>query len=260
MQRRDFLGTTCLAGAAALGAMAPAALAGDAPKKQYLELRLYRLGAGAMRERFEKFLAEAAIPAWNRIGVKPVGVFGAADGKTADLYVLLPHESAEAFATSAQRVWDDAEYRKAGGPMLDAGKDDPLYQRIESTLMLAFDGIPKVETPTKKDSRLFQLRIYESPSDAKAKKKVEMFNTGGELAVFRAVGMGPVFFGETLVGTKVPNLTYMVGFDDEAAQKAGWDKFLAHPDWIKMRDDPQYKDTVSNITNLVLRPAACSQI
>ena len=144
--------------------------------------------------------------------------------------------------------------------MLDTPKDAPAYKRIETWLMLAFDAVPKVETPTKKDSRVFQLRTYESHSDLKARKKIEMFNAGGEVAIFRRTGVNPVFFGETLAGTKIPNLTYMLGFDDAQAQKAGWDAFMKDPEWIKIRDDAQYKDTVSNITNLVLRPAACSQI
>jgi len=87
-----------------------------------------------------------------------------------------------------------------------------------------------------------------------------MFNEGGEMAVFRDVGMPPVFFGETLVGNKVPNLTYMLGFDDMAAKEAGWKKFLGDPRWDKLKKDPQYKDTVSGITNIMLRPAACSEI
>ena len=72
--------------------------------------------------------------------------------------------------------------------------------------------------------------------------------------------MQPVFFGETLVGTKLPNLTYMLVFDDMDARKANWAKFLADPAWKKLRSDPAYKDTVSNITNIFLRPAPFSQI
>jgi len=70
----------------------------------------------------------------------------------------------------------------------------------------------------------------------------------------------PVFFGESLIGSKLPNLTYMLGFDDEEALKTGWDNFLSDPGWDALKKDPQYKDTVSNITNLLLRPVACSQI
>lgn len=263
MQRRDFLGASCLAGAAALGTMTGAAGvagAGEASKKQILELRVYRFDDAAARQRLEKFLAEVAIPAWNRIGIKPVGAFIPADEKLVDLYVLLPHGSAESFATSASRLWADAEYQKAGEAVLNVAKDAPAYKRVESSVMIAFDGVPQVEVPSKKDTRVLQLRIYESHSDVKAKKKVEMFNAGGELALFRRCGMGPVFFGETIAGLKMPNLTYMVGFDDPDAQKAGWDKFMKDPEWLKLKDDPQYKDTVSNITNIVMKPAAGSQI
>jgi hypothetical protein len=259
MQRRDFLGAG-LAGAAAAGGLAGAAGAADGAGKQVLELRFYTLTAGAQRERFEKFLAEAAIPAWNRIGVKPVGVFAYADGKSADLIVLLPHDSAEAFVTAPARLWADEAYRKAGEAVLDAPKGEPAYQRIETCVMLAFDGIPKVEVPTTAAGRVLQLRIYESHSDLKAVKKIDMFEGGGEMALFRKVGMPPVFFGQAIGGTRMPNLTYMLSFADEAAQKAGWDAFLKAPEWDKMKNDPQYKDTVSNITNLILKPAAGSQV
>jgi len=257
MQRRKFLGAV---GVAAMGAMAETAGAADVPKKQYLELRLYRCDAGAMRERLEKFLGEAAIPAWNRAGVKPVGVFGMMDGGTADLYVLLPHESIESFAAAPGRVWADAEYQQAGAALLAAPKEEPGYKRIESSLMLAFDGVPKVEVPASSASRVFQLRTYESHCAERAMRKIEMFNTGGELAVFRATGMKPVFFGQSLIGTKLPNLTYMLGFEDPDAKEAAWKAFGAHPDWKKLRTDPKYKNTVSAITNIMLRPAACSQI
>ena len=126
--------------------------------------------------------------------------------------------------------------------------------------MLAFDGASQVEVPTRADTRLFQLRIYESHSTERAKKKVEMFNEGGEIAIFRRCGMPPVFFGEALVGSSLPNLTYMLGFKDEAAMESGWGAFRKDPDWRSLSRDEAYKDTVSNITNLVLRPASSSQI
>jgi len=260
MQRRGFLGAVGAAGAAAMGMTAEAAGAAGAAKKQYLELRLYRCDAGAMREGLETFLGKVAIPAWNRTGIKPVGVFGMTEGASADLYVLLPHESIGSFAAAPHRVWADAAYQKDGADFLDTPKKEPPYKRIESSLMLAFDGIPKVEVPATKQTRLFQLRIYESHCAERAMRKMEMFNTGGELDLFRRTGMNPVFFGQSLIGTKLPNLTYMLGFDDVAAKDVAWKTFGGHPEWKKMRSEPKYKDTVSTITNIMLRPAACSQI
>jgi hypothetical protein len=58
----------------------------------------------------------------------------------------------------------------------------------------------------------------------------------------------------------VPNLTYMLGFDNEDAQKKAWSAFGKHPTWIRIRKLPKYQDTVSRISNIILKPAACSQI
>ena len=257
MQRRQFLGASCVAGLAAAGA---AHAAGEVPDKQYLELRLYTVEAGEKRQRLDQFLAKAAVPAWNRVGIEPVGVFELADGKRPDLYVLLPHKSLESFATARQRLLADGEFLKAGAPFLDLPKKDPLYRRVESSLMLAFDQCPKVEAAPKAATRVFQLRTYESHSVKKGQKKIHMFNAGGEIALFRTCGMQPVFFGETLIGAKIPNLTYMLVFENDDARKANWRKFLTSPEWKKLSRMPVYKDTVSGITNIFLRPTPCSQL
>jgi hypothetical protein len=247
-------------GLASAAGVAGAAEAGEKPKKEYYELRLYRVDAGPIRERLDAFLRDAAIPAWNRIGIANVGVFQLMEGNSADLYVLLTHKTIESFATAAHRLLADAEYRKAGAAVLEAPKAEPGFKRIESSLLLAFDEIPQLEVPPKKETRVFQLRTYESHCDAKAQKKIEMFNGGGEIALFRRTSMRPVFFGESLIGTKLPNLTYMLVFDDMDAQKAAWARFLADPEWTKLKNDPQYADTVSNITNILLKPTPYSQI
>ena len=82
----------------------------------------------------------------------------------------------------------------------------------------------------------------------------------GEIAIFRRVGLAPVFFGEALVGTRLPNLTYMLGFDNRQAAETAWTKFRADPEWIKLKAVAKYKETVSNITNIYLNPAEGSQI
>ncbi len=259
MRRRDFLAASCLAGAAPLARLARG-MEAVRPKKQLLELRVYRVGSEAQQKRLEEFLAKAMVPALGRIGISPVGVFRPAKEGELGLYVLLPHGSAESVVTCTARLLADAKFARDGAAWLDLPMSDPLYRRVESSLLLAFDGVPKVELHSRKDSRIFQLRIYESHSLKKGQKKIEMFNTGGELGVFRLCDMNPVFFGEALVGTKVPNLTYMLVFDDDEARKVAWGKFLKHPDWKKLKSDPQYKDTVSDITNIFLKPAPCSQI
>ena len=254
------MAATCLASWAPLSKVAEAQEAGARSGQQILELRLYHVASEAKQKRLIDFFREAAIPALNRIGVGPVGVFEFIEDQTPNLYVLLPHNTPETVLAAGGRLIEDREYLKAGAAVLDAPKADPAYQRIESSLMLAFDGVPRLRTPAKGKSRVFQLRTYESHNAERAQKKIEMFNTGGELDIFRRVGLPVVFMGQALIGTKLPNLTYMLAFDDEAAKEKGWAGFMKDPGWLKLKDDPQYKDTVCNITNIVLRPAAGSQI
>ena len=105
------------------------------------------------------------------------------------------------------------------------------------------------------------LRIYESHNERAAAKKVDMFNVG-ELAIFRRVGLTPVFFAQTVVGAAMPNLTYMLVFPDDAGRTAAWKRFGADAEWRKLRATPGYadKEIVSRITNKVLTPAAYSEL
>jgi hypothetical protein len=261
MRRRELIGTACLAGAGALATMGETARAaeGGTGGRELIELRIYKAENADVRARLDKFLAEAAVPAFNRLGMKPVGALALKDGSSPDVYVVMSHKSAECFLTAQSRLWADAEYPKAAA-FFDPPKAAPAYTRIETNLLLAIEGAPKLEMPGEmKPDRVFQLRIYESYCEERARLKIDMFNSA-ELGLFREAGMTWAFFGQSLAGTKMPNLTYMLGFTDEAAQKAAWDKFTKGEGWNKLKNDPKYKDTVSNVTNLILKPTAYSQI
>jgi hypothetical protein len=104
------------------------------------------------------------------------------------------------------------------------------------------------------------LRIYESHSETAALKKIEMFNEGGEIGIFDRVGLRPVFFGQTLIGRRQPNLVYMTVHPDMAAREKVWEEFRNSPDWKKLSADPAFANTVSATTVMFLRPAAYSQI
>lgn len=268
MNRRNFLRTSAAAvGTLALGHSLPTRAAETIarPDREFYELRLYHLRRGPMQRRFDEFYRDAAIPAMNRAGISPVGVFSVATGPDSPtMYVLIPHQSAESFSTATDRVRADAEYQKAGAAFINAPATDPSYVRVESSFMVAFDSIPKLElSPLSKEKRprLFELRTYESHSKKANKKKIEMFNVG-EIAIFRRLGITPVFFGETIIGPKMPNLTYLVVFADMPEHDKAWAGFGADPEWQKLRSQPGYADAeiVSNISNVFLRPVAYSQI
>lgn len=268
MKRREFIAASAAVGMA-LGAPLSSGHAAVQTDKQLLELRRYSFKSSDKQQDFDKFLAKVVVPALNRIDIKPVGVFALlpADNrklgdaaKEAQLFILMPHNSSESFIKLVDRLGTDGEFLDAGRDILEAPKSDPAYVRYESTLMLAFDGVPRVKIPTRSADRVFQLRIYESHNTERAERKIHMFNEGGELEIFDRCGMDPVFFGQALIGARLPNLTYMLGFENMAALDKGWNAFRNDAGWKVLRKDETYKDTVSNITNLVLRPTASSQI
>ena len=263
MRRREFLkSSVTVASAAALSSGLKTAAAESGEKaREFYELRLYHLRRGPKQKLFDDFYRNAAIPAMNRNGIPAVGVFSVMAGPDSPtMYVLLSHRSIESFVTSSDRVRSDPEYQKAGADFINAAATDPSYVRVESSLMLAFEGMPKLEVPEKK-GRIFELRTYESHSKKANKKKIEMFNKG-EIAIFRRAGLTPVFFGETLIGTRLPNLTYMLTFENMAAHDKNWGVFGSDPEWKKLSNTPGYTDPeiVTNISNLFLRPAPYSQI
>jgi hypothetical protein len=268
MKRREFLASsvsvaglgTILAGANARGEDA-ATLTG----REFYELRLYQLRRGPQTELFDRFYRDAAIPAYNRAGVDRVGVFTLAIGPGSPMmYVLLTHKSLDSIAAANDLLADDAEYQKAGADFINAPSTSPAFVRVESSVMRAFSGMPISNVPpttTSKTARLFELRTYESHSKKANRKKIEMFNTA-EIAIFHRHGLNPIFFGETLAGAHMPNLTYLLAFDSQEAHDKAWSAFGADPDWQKLRTTPGYTDveTVCNISNYFLRSTAYSQI
>jgi len=280
MQRREFLTTSCVAGLASLAggkAMAqdvPARLPNESEaawrarlvrtmeRRAYYELRRYEIETPEQKAGFDKFAVEALIPALNRLGIKPVGVFYP-EKDLSPIYVLIPHRELMSYATLTQRLFEDQEFLKAGAAFVDAPADKPAFKNLETQFMMAFEGMPQLETPVSGEGRVFQLRTYESPSVKTGLKKIAMFNTA-EINIFRKVGLHPVFFGQTLAGAKMPNLTYMLVFKDAQEQQENWKKFGADPDWQKLRAMPEYVDKAilrqKGITNLILTPAGYSQI
>jgi hypothetical protein len=267
LNRRDFLKTSLAASAtAALAAMPASARAADAPPQggQYIELRAYRLRPGASHALLDAYLEKALIPALNSRGVEAVGAFtepAAKDGPA--VWVLIPHPSLESVAGVTALINADPAVQAAGTEYLSSPtKENPAFDRIDSWLLLPFSGLPKLAVPSlarERKPRVFEMRTYESFSELKALKKVEMFNAG-EIGVMQEVNLSPVFYGQALVGRDLPHLTYMLCSADMESHKKSWNAFLAHPVWVKLKADPQYADTVQKITSRFLVPAPYSQI
>jgi len=266
MERRTFLssalGTALMA---ASGATAGGAAQTAAAPEFYL-WRQYVVRTGAQPRRLADFLQNAAIPALNRLGHRPIGVFEVVFGlPTPGVFVLTPASSVEKLATLEAGLDKDAEFTKAASAYLDAPATDPVYVRQESSLLGAFPNVPRIEIPAATAAsgpRLFELRTYESHNERAHRMKVRMFAEMGEVDIFRKVGLTPVFFSRTIVGPRMPSLVYMLVHENMAAREKSWAAFRDNPDWKKLSSTQGYTDPdiVSNITTVFLRPAAYSQI
>ena len=260
MERRSFV----QASLASVGALAATPAFGDNTEQktgELYEIRVYQLKA-VKQELLDNYLSKAFLPALKRYGIGPVGVFIEKVGTDAlKVHVLIVHHSAEQFATLSARLAADEEHCKAAEAYLSTRANDPVYQRVESSLIAAMEGMPKLEKPDVSKPRLLNLRVYESHNERAGKKKIEMFNKG-EIAIFRRVGLTPVFFGETILGSSMPNLTYLLVFPHEAGVKEAWNRFRTDADWEKLKAIPEYadKEIVSRITNKLLTPTAYSEI
>ena len=264
MERRRFL-TSSLAASTIAFAGKSMAQESNGKQREYYELRKYFMQSGPQTKLTESYVSDALIPALNRMGISPVGAFNLTIGpETPTLYVLIPSTSLETLVTADLHLAQDKQFMQAAEPFWNAPAKVPPYVRIESSLMIAFEGWPKLTPPSaaaQHAKRVFQLRTYESPTNQDHVRKVEMFNNG-EFAIFQKAGFGQVFYGDSLIGPRLPNLTYMLTFGDISEMNEKWAAFSGDPDWKKLSTSPRYafEQIVSNITNLILTPIAASQI
>ena len=84
----------------------------------------------------------------------------------------------------------------------------------------------------------------------------------GEAEIFSKAGVEQVFYSDTLIGTRLPNLTYMLAFDSMADRDKKWAAFRGSDEWKAFSTKPRYafETIVSNVNNFILTPTAYSQI
>ena len=268
--RRAFL-TSAVAASAAASTGSPAAAA--RPRREYYELRAYRLKPGTAVSLLDGYFERALLPALQRRGIKSVGVFTELEVHKPDqtsvakpdtpVWVLIPHPSLDSFVTVSAELNTDPAVQKAGAEYLHAPKSSPAYERIDTWVLLAFQGHPAMTLPdfSKKrvPTRVFEMRDYESHNELKALAKIAMFNDG-EIEIMRDLGMSPVLFGQALSGPNLPHLRYITSGRDLATHLNAWKKFGPDPRWMKMKDLPQYADTTSRNTARFLSPRPYSAI
>ena len=158
-----------------------------AQQPEYYELRTYRLASQEKAEAFDKTFGPALVEAMEAAGVGPIGVFKPVEAKEEDngevlRYVLMPYKNIDQWAKIGDKLKENSAVWEPALEFLMIEKSDANYSRIDSSLLVAFDGMPKLKLPEKPkdlEGRHFEIRVYESHSVVKGALKVEMFNKGG---------------------------------------------------------------------------------
>ncbi|NNE76171.1 MAG: NIPSNAP family containing protein [Pricia sp.] len=233
-------------------------------ERQFYQLKTYTLKNEKQETAMDAYLSEAYLPALKRAGIENVGVFKLrpSDYLLANkIYILIPLQSMQQFVALDDMLAQDKSYVSAGMEYIKAQYDDPPYERINSTLMRAFTDMPVMEPSQvegSREDRVYELRSYESSTEALYKSKVDMFNAGGEVDLFESLGANAVFYAEVISGDRMPNLIYMTTYPTMEKRDEVWEAFFSSDKWAELKADPKYQNNVSKADILLLYPTAYS--
>ena len=236
-------------------------------QKQVYEIRVYRMQKAGQLQATDNFLQQAYLPALHRLGLKQIGVFKPVANDTAMvkmIYVLVPYPSLAAWHEAQINIMNDRIFMQAGDPFMHADTAHLPFSRLESTLVEAFPDQMNLIPPSipVSEKTLYELRSYESPTDHLHERKVTMFNAGGEIPLFKRLGFNAVFYGDVISGSRMPNLMYMIVFENDSARSTHWKTFGNDPVWKSISGNPVYENnvSVSHIDSILLRRTEYSDL
>ncbi|QQL49864.1 NIPSNAP family protein [Mucilaginibacter ginkgonis] len=214
----------------------------------FYQINVYHTASQAQLDSVNTYIKNNYVAQLHNAGFSKVGVFmPIANDTSADkrIVVLIPLKSLDQLSKIA----------------LDAAA--PKYKRLESIVLSAFPDAPKWQMPELKGNvkdRVYELRSYESATEERHQKKVEMFNKGGEVKLFKRLDFNAVFYAKVLIGSRMPNLMYMTSFDNMTAHDEHWKAFGADAEWKQLSGLPEYANTVQHIDITLMHAADYSDI
>ncbi len=236
----------------------------SAEKREFYQLKTYIFKTEKQVETTDKYLKEAYLPALKKLGFKNIGVFKprlTATDTIRKIIVLIPFPSMNQFLDIDAKLAKDKIYLTAGQDYLNSSFDNIPYLRIESVILKAFTDMPVMKASAlegPRANRVYELRSYESPTEAYFNNKLHMFNAGGEIKLFERLNFNAVLYGEVISGAKMPNLMYITTFSDQASRDEHWKEFVDSPEWKDMSTMPKYQKNVSHSDITFLYPTEYS--
>lgn len=232
-------------------------------KQAYFQLTVYHYETDEQEKAIDQYLESAYLPALHKLGFKEIGVFKPVENATGQdrlVYVFISASDLSLLVNLDQCLAKDRKYLKAGKAYIEAGHSNPPFKRLETIWMKAFEGMPKSALPklsAEKDKRIYELRSYEAATEQLSANKIAMFNNG-EIDIFKKLNFNPVFYGQVIAGSTMPNLMYLTTFESMEDRNLHWKDF--GPLYKPMQDLPQYQNNVSKNVTLLLHPATYSDI
>ena len=232
--------------------------------REIYELTIYTIKDKQQEEQVDYFLQNAFIPGLHAVGIQPIGVFKPLEtdstfGKR--IFVLIPFRSLDDVIKITHKLNTNPTFNEQGKKYLDAVYSNPPYERIESIILRAFEGMKKMEAPafnSARAERIYELRSYESATERIYQNKVRMFNEGDEISLFKRLGFNAVFYADVIAGGRMPNLMYMTSFASQTSHDEHWKSFVEDPYWKNLSSMPEYQHNISKINIYLLRPTPYS--
>lgn len=217
-----------------LGLMAGAAV--DGKKARYFLLENYFLRQSTQLARINEFMSQGFLPAAVKFHHGPKIFLEAQVAAHVPQFVtVVGLESLEELSSLRIKLREDSGFQKSftaweNGP-------EPPYEHFSHTLLRATDYCPDVPVELNKGrARIYELRTYHSPTWKQLAALHQRF-AGPEIKIFHRSGIHPILYTETVVGVNMPNLTYLIPFENLAAREKAWDAFQADAEWVKVRKE-----------------------
>jgi hypothetical protein len=259
MHRRSFFGVI---GGLGMTPAAEPAQTGNGKRTRIFLLEQFFLKQGTQLSRLHEYFSQAALPALGKIHTGPRIVLEA---------LIAPHQPQVALILGFQSISEFWSVRAGLNQDKDLDKafeawqtgPEPPFENQTNTLMEAADYSPEIVPvdPPPKTPRIFELRVYRSPSYRHLKVIHNRF-AGAEIKIFNRVGVNPIFYASTVAGPSMPNLTYLTPFDDLATREKAWNAFAADPEWVKVRKESidQHGQAVNSTQISIYRAASYSPV
>lgn len=232
--------------------------------REYYRISIFTFSTENQERLLDRYFEQAYLPALHRAGISRVGVFKPLANDTASqkhVYVIAAFQNQLMGEETDSVVAHDPIHLSIGKDFLDAAWNAPPYDRLQVQWLKAFALAPTLQKPALKglqSDHIYEYRSYEGPTEAYYRNKVDMFNGGGEIALFERLTFHAVFYGEVIAGNRMPNLVYMTSFDNIASRDEHWKMFSDDPEWKKLVAMEKYQHNVSKADIILMKAAPYS--